>query len=31
MLTTGEIDHELLDEIESRDNIFPEIDYNVYS
>ena len=30
MLESGEVDHELLAEIERRDNIFPEIDYNVY-
>jgi len=30
MLETGRIDHELLAEIESRDNIFAEIDYRVY-
>ena len=27
---TGEVDHELLAEIENRDNIFPEIDYKIY-
>ncbi len=30
MLETGDVDHEQLAEIERRDNIFPEIDYNVY-
>ena len=30
MLETGEIDYDLLAEIESRDNIFAEIDYRVY-
>jgi 1,4-alpha-glucan branching enzyme len=30
MLETGEVDHELLAEIEHRDNIFAEIDYRVY-
>lgn len=30
MLESGEINHELLDEIESRDNIFQKIDYRVY-
>ena len=30
MLDTGETDHDLLTEIESRDNIFAEIDYRVY-
>lgn len=30
MLETGDVDHELLAEIERRDNIFPEIDYSVY-
>jgi 1,4-alpha-glucan branching enzyme len=30
MLESGEVDHELLDEIERRDNIFQEIDYGVY-
>ncbi len=30
MLETGDVDHELLAEIERRDNIFPEIDYLVY-
>ena len=30
MLETGEVDHELLSEIERRDNIFSEIDYRVY-
>jgi len=30
MLETGDVDHELLDEIERRDNIFPEIDYSIY-
>ena len=31
MLETGEVDHELLAEIERRDNIFSEIDYSVYA
>jgi 1,4-alpha-glucan branching enzyme len=31
MLETGDVDHELLAEIERRDNIFAEIDYSVYS
>ncbi|HEX6125066.1 MAG TPA: 1,4-alpha-glucan branching protein domain-containing protein [Pyrinomonadaceae bacterium] len=31
MLETGKVDEELLAEIERRDNIFPEIDYSVYS
>lgn len=31
MLETGDVDYELLAEIERRDNIFPEIDYAVYS
>jgi 1,4-alpha-glucan branching enzyme len=30
MLESGDVDHELLTEIERRDNIFPEIDYAVY-
>lgn len=30
MLETGDVDYELLAEIERRDNIFPEIDYTVY-
>jgi 1,4-alpha-glucan branching enzyme len=30
MLETGEVDTDLLTEIEGRDNIFPEIDYSVY-
>jgi 1,4-alpha-glucan branching enzyme len=30
MLESGEIDHELLTEIENRDNIFAEIDYRIY-
>ena len=30
MLESGEVDHELVDEIERRDNIFQEIDYGVY-
>lgn len=30
MLETGNVDHDLLTEIESRDNLFPEIDYSVY-
>ena len=30
MLETGDVDHELLAEIERRDNIFEEIDYTVY-
>ena len=30
MLDTGQIDHDLLAEIESRDNIFQEIDYRIY-
>jgi 1,4-alpha-glucan branching enzyme len=30
MLESGDIDHELLAEIERRDNIFQEIDYLVY-
>lgn len=30
MLETGEFDHELLAEIEGRDNIFAEIDHSVY-
>jgi 1,4-alpha-glucan branching enzyme len=30
MLESGEMDHELLGEIERRDNIFQEIDYSVY-
>lgn len=30
MLETGNVDHEMLTEIERRDNIFPEIDYSVY-
>jgi len=30
MLESGDVDHELLDEIERRDNIFEEIDYSVY-
>jgi len=30
MLETGDVDHEMLAEIERRDNIFPEIDYSVY-
>ena len=30
MLESGEVDHELLGEIERRDNIFPEIDHSVY-
>ena len=30
MLESGEVDRELLDEIERRDNIFQEIDYSVY-
>ena len=30
MLETGEVDHELLAEIENRDNIFAEIDYRIY-
>jgi 1,4-alpha-glucan branching enzyme len=29
-LESGEIDEDLLDEIESRDNIFPELDYRIY-
>jgi 1,4-alpha-glucan branching enzyme len=31
MLETGDVDHDLLAEIERRDNIFSEIDYSVYS
>jgi 1,4-alpha-glucan branching enzyme len=31
MLESGDVDHELLAEIERRDNIFPEIDYSVYA
>ncbi|MEP7148552.1 MAG: 1,4-alpha-glucan branching protein domain-containing protein [Acidobacteriota bacterium] len=31
MLETGDVDHELLAEIERRDNIFQEIDYSVYA
>ena len=31
MLETGDVDQELLAEIERRDNIFPEIDYSVYA
>jgi 1,4-alpha-glucan branching enzyme len=30
MSETGEIDEELLAEIERRDNIFPEIDFRIY-
>jgi 1,4-alpha-glucan branching enzyme len=30
MIETGDVDHELLAEIERRDNIFPEINYLVY-
>jgi len=30
MLDSGEVDNELLTEIESRDNIFSEIDYRIY-
>jgi len=30
MLDSGNIDHELLGEIENRDNIFQEIDYRIY-
>jgi 1,4-alpha-glucan branching enzyme len=30
MLETGSVDHDLLVEIESRDNIFSEIDYSIY-
>ena len=30
MLESGNVDHDLLNEIESRDNIFSEIDYRVY-
>jgi 1,4-alpha-glucan branching enzyme len=30
MLETGDVDHELVAEIERRDNIFPELDYLVY-
>ena len=30
MLETGEVNEKLFDEIESRDNIFAEIDYKVY-
>jgi 1,4-alpha-glucan branching enzyme len=30
MLTTGEVNFELLAEIESRDTIFQEIDYRIY-
>jgi 1,4-alpha-glucan branching enzyme len=30
MLENGNVDHELLGEIERRDNIFPEIDFTVY-
>jgi 1,4-alpha-glucan branching enzyme len=30
MLETGDIDEELLAEIERRDNIFPEIDPSIY-
>ena len=30
MLDNGQVDHELLAEIESRDNIFQEIDYRIY-
>ena len=30
MLETGEVDEELLAEIEWRDNIFQEIDYRIY-
>ncbi len=30
MLDSGEVDNELLTEIENRDNIFAEIDYSVY-
>lgn len=31
MLETGDVDFEMLAEIERRDNIFPEIDYSVYA
>ncbi len=31
MVESGEVDHELLAEIERRDNIFAEIDFSVYS
>jgi len=30
MLESGDVDHDLLDEIERRDNIFPEIDFSAY-
>ena len=30
MFETGQIDQELLDEIGSRDNIFPEIDFEIF-
>lgn len=30
MLDSGEVDHDVLAEIERRDNIFSEIDYTVY-
>lgn len=30
MLDSGSVDHELLTEIEARDNIFPEIDFRIY-
>ena len=30
MIESGEVDHDLLAEIESRDNIFAEIDYRGY-
>jgi predicted glycosyl hydrolase (DUF1957 family) len=30
MLETGEVNKEMLAEIESRDNIFAEIDYAIY-
>nr|MBA3353830.1 DUF1957 domain-containing protein [Blastocatellia bacterium] len=31
MLETGDVDFEMLAEIERRDNIFPEIDYSIYA
>jgi len=31
MLDCGDVDHELLNEIENRDNIFAEIDFRVYA
>ena len=30
MLESGDVDHELVAEIENRDNIFEEIDYKIY-